>query len=160
MVPYAYGRQIVGSVCKSYEATPSHFTTSHGVPLGHSLQVQALTSWWTIWDIAERTPPRLLRGHSWAVFGLAWSPDGQWLASSGWDNAVRVWDMTTDACVQILRDPDYVDNNFQGIVWSPDGKFLANGSYLQGLQVWDMATRLRNLLDTTSSYALFVLTIL
>ena len=76
----------------------------------------------TIWDVADRMPPRLLRGHSWAVFGLAWSPDGWWLASSGWDNAVRVWDTTTDACVQIFRDPDYVDNNFQGIAWSPDGQ--------------------------------------
>jgi WD40 repeat protein/DNA-binding XRE family transcriptional regulator len=97
----------------------------------------------TIWDVAEKTPPRLLRGHSWAVFGLAWSPDGQWLASSGWDNAVRVWDTTTNACVQIFRDPDHVDNNFQGIAWSPDGQRLANGSYQHGLQVWDVASRTR-----------------
>jgi WD40 repeat protein/transcriptional regulator with XRE-family HTH domain len=97
----------------------------------------------TIWDVADRTPHRLLQGHSWAVFGLTWSPDGQWLASSGWDNAVRVWDMTTDACVQIFRDPDYIDNNFQGIAWSPDGRWLANGSYQQGLQAWDVVAHSR-----------------
>jgi WD40 repeat protein/transcriptional regulator with XRE-family HTH domain len=97
----------------------------------------------TMWDIVDRKPPRLLQGHSWAVFGLAWSPDGRWLASSGWDNAARVWDLTIDTCVQIFRDPDHVDNNFQGIAWSPDGKFLANGSYQQGLQVWDVTTSTR-----------------
>jgi WD domain, G-beta repeat len=46
---------------------------------------------------AGRASPSVLRGHRWNVYGVGWSPDGRWLASSGWDNAVRVWDTTTGA---------------------------------------------------------------
>src|SRR5207248_1846605 len=92
---------------------------------------------------AGRTPPRMLRGHRWNVYGVAWSPDGRFLASSGWDNAVRVWDATTGADVRILRDPDGVDTSFYGVAWSPDGTFLASGSYQQGVQVWEVTTGTR-----------------
>ena len=35
-----------------------------------------------------------LANHSQEVCGLSWSPDGQYLASGGNDNAVNVWDST------------------------------------------------------------------
>jgi WD40 repeat protein len=44
----------------------------------------------TVWDDGGRMPPRLLRGHKWIVYGVAWSPDGRFLASGGWDDAIRV----------------------------------------------------------------------
>ena len=61
-------------------------------------------------------------------------------ASSGWDNTIQVWDVTTEARVQqTLRDPNHVDTAFFGIEWSPDGKVLASGSYQQEVQVWDVS---------------------
>ena len=44
------------------------------------------------------------------------------LASSGWDNAIRLWEPATGNCVQILRDPDHPDTLFHGVAWSPDGE--------------------------------------
>jgi WD40 repeat protein len=97
----------------------------------------------TIWESDGRTPPRLLRGHSWMAYGVAWSSDGRLLASSGLDNAVQVWDATTETVVQTLRDPNHFDTSFFGIEWSPDGRFLAGGSYQQEVQVWEVSTGTR-----------------
>jgi WD40 repeat protein/transcriptional regulator with XRE-family HTH domain len=94
----------------------------------------------TIWAVADRTPLRVLRGHSWSIYGVTWSPDGRLLASSGWDSTVRLWDVSTGTCVQLLRDPDYIDTVFYGVAWSPDGQWLATGSYQQGVQVWEVTT--------------------
>src|SRR3989442_7887402 len=90
--------------------------------------------------MAARMPPRVLHGHPWFVFGVAWSPDDRLLASSGWDDTVRIWDASTGSIVLTLRDPDRVETFFYSIAWSPDGKFLASGSFQQGVQVWEVTT--------------------
>jgi len=59
------------------------------------------------------------------------------------DNAIQVWDATTEASIQTLHDPDHFDTSFFGIEWSPDGKLLAAGSYQQEVQVWDVSTGTR-----------------
>jgi len=82
-----------------------------------------------------------LRGHRWTVSGVGWSPDGSRLASSGWDNAIRLWEPATGTCVQILRDLDHPDTLFNGVAWSSDGEHLASGTILQGVLVWDGTAR-------------------
>src|SRR5216684_6368178 len=89
-----------------------------------------------LWEVEGRQPPRVLRGHTWTVYGVAWRPDGHVLATSGWDRSIRLWDPTTASCAQILRDLDHPDTNFFGVAWSPDGKLLACGTFLQGVRVW------------------------
>jgi WD40 repeat protein/transcriptional regulator with XRE-family HTH domain len=87
-----------------------------------------------------RTLPRVLGAHQWVVFGVAWGPDGRLIASSGWDNSIRVWDATAGTCLQILRNPDQGDTDtlFYRVVWSPDGRLLVSGTYRDGLHVWNV----------------------
>ncbi len=65
---------------------------------------------------------------------IAFSPDGRFIASSGSDRKVRVWNLINS---QLLRtfdiDQRYSNNN--AIAFSPDGRTLANG-----IELWDIHT--------------------
>ena len=61
------------------------------------------------YDIRSRAPVIQMAGHTQEVCGLAWSPDGKYLASGGNDNVVNVWDAAgsntrsfTDHCAAVL----------------------------------------------------------
>lgn len=59
------------------------------------------------------------------IFGLDWSPDGNFLASCCGDSIVRVWSKLTGKLV-------YAEKVHRATVvqvrWSPDGQYLASGS--------------------------------
>src|SRR5262249_903183 len=65
---------------------------------------------------------RVLLGHEIGVSGVAWSPDGKYLASAGYTTA-RVWDAATGLPVRILKGKIGV----RLVVWSPDGTKLLTG---------------------------------
>ena len=45
-----------------------------------------------LWDVAARKELRTLRGHTDAVYGASWSPDGASLLSAGSDGNIVLWD--------------------------------------------------------------------
>jgi WD40 repeat protein len=67
------------------------------------------------------------------VTGLAFSPDGKYLASGGKDAAVIVWDVATGKKVRQFQEPMHA---VACLAWSPDGKRLASGSHAT-VTVWD-----------------------
>ena len=48
-----------------------------------------------LWSINDNRPVLTCQGHSGWVQSLAFSPDGQSLASGGHDQSVRIWDVET-----------------------------------------------------------------
>jgi WD40 repeat protein len=65
-----------------------------------------------------------LRGHSAVIWGLAYSPDGRWIASASHDRTVKVWDAATGREVTTLPHQHRVSS----VVFSPDGSGLASAS--------------------------------
>ena len=75
----------------------------------------------------------LLTGHTKAVSVLAFSPDGDLLASGDNDAKIILWDTTTYQPFKTLKTKGFV----VAIAFSPDGKSLAAGSG-KSIQLWDM----------------------
>jgi WD40 repeat protein len=68
---------------------------------------------------------------------VAYSPDGRWLASGGWDNTIRIWDASTGELCATLPQPDIV----RALAFGPDGQWLVTGDRLEDrLRIWDVVT--------------------
>jgi WD40 repeat protein len=108
----------------------------------------------TLWDARGTQPPVALQDHRGSrveAEGMAWSPDGQLLASAEHDR-IRLWDSITGVRLHELRDPDSTGVQFQGAAWSPDGQMLAIGTRGLGVQVWEMTTRTHRWLPETYGF--------
>jgi WD40 repeat protein len=68
---------------------------------------------------------RTLEGHTGLVLSVAFSPDGQLLASGSWDDTVILWDVRTGERVRTLEGHT---DDVNSVAFSPDGRLLASGS--------------------------------
>jgi RNA polymerase sigma factor (sigma-70 family) len=71
------------------------------------------------------------------VLGLAYSPDGKWLASASYDGTVRIWEPRTGRQVHILRGHS---REATGVSFSPDSKTLASCGRDHTIRLWDIAS--------------------
>ena len=86
---------------------------------------------------SARSEPLVIRDKT-EVNGVAFSPDGERLASAGGDGAVRIWNSRTGKVIQEF--PAAHDKAACSVAFHPDGRHLASAGADGLVKVWDLAT--------------------
>lgn len=78
-----------------------------------------------------------LRGHASSINSMAFSPDGQMLASGSADKTIRIWKLDSAVVRYTLSGHlSLVD----ALAFSPDGRILASGSWDYTIKIWNLET--------------------
>ena len=104
-------------------------------PEGTKLCTSTLMNINWVWNEALNPPgfEKHIEGHSATVTSVEWSPDGSRLASGGCDGQVRVWDVHSGCCLQVLEGHR---SHVSCLCWSPDSVGICSGSADRTLRVW------------------------
>jgi WD40 repeat protein len=104
-----------------------------------------------IWDVATGQPESEFQDQKGVVLSLAYSPDGQSIASSSInpDNSFVVWDVKTSKVIKRVLGHK---SQLHRLRFSPDGKLLAAGETDGVVKIWDSST-FKEILSVTAHTA-------
>ncbi|MCW5861942.1 MAG: protein kinase [Anaerolineae bacterium] len=92
-----------------------------------------------VWDAATGRELLTFTGHTDSLHSLAWSPDGQLIATSSdeGDTSVILWNPNTGEIVHRLEGHPF---RAWGLAFSPDGSMLVTGGSRGVIKAWDVTT--------------------
>jgi serine/threonine protein kinase/WD40 repeat protein len=86
-----------------------------------------------LWDAATGKKIGELKGHGWVGSIVFW-PDGKKFAAGNSDNTIRVWDVASRKCLDVLRGQR---GQVQRVALLPDNKTLVSGATDGTVCFWD-----------------------
>jgi WD40 repeat protein/serine/threonine protein kinase len=98
---------------------------------------QDLRGWEWHYLMRLRMMEPLVVRHKTEVLGVAFSPEGERLASAGGDGVVRIWNSRTG---KLIREIPAHAKAACGVVFHPDGKHLASAGADGLVKVWELTT--------------------
>lgn len=85
-----------------------------------------------------------LKGHTGPISSLAVSPDGTMLASGSWDRTVRIWDLKTGECKQVIEAHKIPEGSHAiavtALAFSASNKLVASGGGDNMMYIWRVET--------------------
>jgi WD40 repeat protein len=121
----------------------THFSEimSNGVSLLTQSEVSDVTRLWNLSDLQGlRSHPYTVDGHQNRIVDVEISVDNQWLATSGWDTYINLWNIGQEN----FSSPtviDMHDDAINAIEFSEDGHWLATASDDKRVILWDLKQR-------------------
>ena len=90
-----------------------------------------------VYDVDTDEELALLTGHTSFVTSIAFSPNGELLASGSWDTTIRLWNVSSFTLNKTLTGHT---SGVMSVAFSSDGKTLASGSVDKTVRLWNVFT--------------------
>jgi len=95
-----------------------------------------------LWDASNPEQPEIiggpLQGHTDRIDSIAFSPDGNLLASGGRDKIIILWNISDPEQPQYIRSLKGDGFGILNIVFRPDGKWLASAGWKPTISLWEI----------------------
>ncbi len=125
-------RPIAGNLLLAAALTPDGRTLAAGGGAGWRLGEVPIY----LIDLATGRILRVLKGHTNGIISLAFSPDGERLASGSHDRTSRIWSAVSGRCERVLEGHEDV---VWDVAFAPDGRHLATASFDKTGRIWSLA---------------------
>jgi len=96
-----------------------------------------------LWDLEEMCPGPSLPGHGDYVSSVAFSPDGKYAISGGYDARLNVYEMEGGTIVRVIENPRrglFSSGAIDCVDFSPDGIHVLAAGRNKTINVWDAET--------------------
>ena len=131
---------------RTLDLTQSVFSLAFS-PDGQTLASGSSNETVKVWNVSDGALIHTLQGHTdwvtWlrnfitSVTSVAYSPDGQTLASGSTDNTVKVWNVSNGNGTLLITLKGH-SGSVTSVAYSPDGQTLASGSQDKTVRLWGL----------------------